>query len=81
MTKEKIVRSVVDLDGLPDQFPTHEHEGAFRESLGRAVATFGFLEEVPDLVAWCPDMETSGVDRCRHQVARCRHRWLHLETA
>ena len=36
----------VDHKSLPDQYPTHEHEGAFWESLGRAVATFGFLEEV-----------------------------------
>jgi hypothetical protein len=31
---------------LPKHFPTHAHEGAFWESLGRVVATFGFLEEV-----------------------------------
>ena len=46
MTNEKLVRSTVDLDGLPAMFPTHKHEGAFWESLGRAVATFGFLEEI-----------------------------------
>jgi hypothetical protein len=46
MTKKKLVRSVVALDRLPSQFPTHKHEGVFWESLGRAVATFGFLEEV-----------------------------------
>ncbi len=46
MTNEKLVRYIVDLDGLPDKFPTHKHEGAFWESLGRAVATFGFLEEI-----------------------------------
>jgi hypothetical protein len=27
-------------------FPTHKHEPKFWESLGRAVATFGFLEEI-----------------------------------
>jgi hypothetical protein len=31
---------------LPDGFPTHRHDPAFWEALGRAVATFGFLEEV-----------------------------------
>jgi thymidylate synthase len=36
---------VVDWDALPKNFPTHMHESAFWESLGRAVATFGFLEE------------------------------------
>lgn len=46
MTNEKIKRSIVDLDRLPIRFPTHKHEGVFWESLGRAVATFGFLEEI-----------------------------------
>lgn len=46
MTHEKPVHSIVALDDLPDKFPTHKHEAAFWESLGRAVATFGFLEEV-----------------------------------
>jgi len=46
MADEKTERYLVDLSGLPDKFPTHEHEAAFWESLGRAVATFGFLEEV-----------------------------------
>ena len=38
--------SIVNIDALPDKFPTHRHGSAFWESLGRAVATFGFLEEV-----------------------------------
>jgi hypothetical protein len=46
MNHKEIVRYIVDMDGLPDKFPTHKHEAAFWESLGRAVATFGFLEEV-----------------------------------
>ena len=37
---------IVDPDTLPGGFPTHRHEGRFWESLGRAVGTFGFLEEV-----------------------------------
>jgi hypothetical protein len=37
---------VVDINGLPEKFPTHGHDGQFWESLGRAVATFSFLEEV-----------------------------------
>jgi hypothetical protein len=36
----------IDSDGLPEKFPTHRHERKFWESLGRAIATFGFLEEV-----------------------------------
>lgn len=46
MTHEQSGGYSVDFDGLPDGFPTHKHEAAFWESLGRAVATFGFLEEV-----------------------------------
>ena len=37
---------IVDPASLPEKFPTHRHEGKFWESLGRAVGTFGFLEEV-----------------------------------
>jgi hypothetical protein len=36
----------INQEGLPENFPTHRHKAAFWESLGRAVATFGFLEEV-----------------------------------
>jgi len=38
-------RYIVDCNALPEKFPTHLHESGFWESLGRAVATFGFLEE------------------------------------
>lgn len=38
-------RHVVNINALPERFPTHMHESAFWESLGRAVATYGFLEE------------------------------------
>lgn len=46
MNNEKPLRYRIDQDGLPDKFPTAMHEAAFWESLGRAVATFSFLEEV-----------------------------------
>jgi hypothetical protein len=36
---------VVAFDELPPDYPTHFHAPAFWEALGRAVATFGFLEE------------------------------------
>lgn len=36
---------VVNIGGLPNKFPTQVHSPSFWESLGRAVATFGFLEE------------------------------------
>jgi hypothetical protein len=39
-------RFVVDLEKLPPLFPTHRHHPVFWETLGRTIATFGFLEEV-----------------------------------
>lgn len=36
---------VIQRSALPPGFPTHRHTPAFWESLGRAVATFGFLED------------------------------------
>jgi len=36
---------VINLDALPEKFPTNKHEPLFWESLGRAVGSFGFLEE------------------------------------
>ncbi len=46
MTTENSEHSVVDVAGLPDHFPTGRHDPRFWEGLGRAVATFGFLEEM-----------------------------------
>ncbi|EKE18848.1 MAG: hypothetical protein ACD_9C00214G0002 [uncultured bacterium] len=37
---------IIDQKQLPNQYPTHKHAPEFWEALGRAVATFGFLEEV-----------------------------------
>ncbi len=36
---------IVDIDNLVVDFPTHLHQPKFWEALGRAVATFGFLED------------------------------------
>ena len=36
---------VIQRSGLPPDFPTHRHTPTFWECLGRAVATFGFLED------------------------------------
>jgi hypothetical protein len=44
--KDETKGHVIDRAGLPRHYPTHAHEPAFWEALGRAVATFGFLEEV-----------------------------------
>lgn len=42
----EIKRYVIDRDRLPALFPTDRHPAQIWEHLGRAVATFGFLEEV-----------------------------------
>jgi hypothetical protein len=33
----------INQEGLPEKFPTHQDQAAFWESIGRTVATFGFL--------------------------------------
>ena len=37
---------MIDERKLPPAFPTHRHSAEFWEQLGRAIATYGFLEEV-----------------------------------
>lgn len=39
-------RYFVQHGNLPALYPTHKHSAEFWEALGRAVATFGFLEEI-----------------------------------
>lgn len=46
MTKNDRSIYLCNLSKCPDKFPTHRHTTEFWEHLGRAVATFGFLEEV-----------------------------------
>ena len=46
MSNEKKSGYIVDKKALPEKFPTHKHESEFWESLGRTIATFGFIEEV-----------------------------------
>ncbi len=46
MKSEETKGHVIERAGLPEYYPTHAHEPVFWEALGRAVATFGFLEEV-----------------------------------
>ena len=46
MTKPEPTRYVIDHENLPESFPTHHHTGEFWEVWGRAVATYGFLEEI-----------------------------------
>jgi len=40
-------RYITDLASLPSKYPTHLHSPEFWENLGRAIATFGFLEQTP----------------------------------
>lgn len=44
-TNEPAVRTIIDRDSLPKRFPTHLHDPEFWEHLGRAIASFGFLED------------------------------------
>ena len=44
--KETVNRTTIDRANLPVMFPTHRHGPEFWEHLGRAIASFGFLEEV-----------------------------------
>ena len=43
--EEAVVRAVTDRKSLPKMFPTHRHDPEFWEHLGRAIASFGFLED------------------------------------
>ncbi len=36
---------IINIDALPEMYPTNRHEPVFWERLGRVVATYGFLEE------------------------------------
>ena len=46
MEEQRPTAAFVKLADFPPMFPTHRHHLAFWCSLGRAVATFGFLEEL-----------------------------------
>lgn len=46
MSHGKSSGRIVDATGRPPFYPTHLHSAEFWEHLGRAIATFGFLEEV-----------------------------------
>lgn len=41
----EVNRAIVDRENLPAMFPTHRHTPEFWEHLGRAIASFGFLED------------------------------------
>lgn len=43
---DEVNSTIIDRDSLPPKWPTHRHTPEFWEQLGRAIASFGFLEEV-----------------------------------
>ena len=73
MTNEKQGRYIIDQDALPEKFPTHKHETAFWESLGRAIATFGFLEEVLSKAIFA-FTATQSYDE--HEIQQAYAKWL-----
>jgi hypothetical protein len=46
MNTDPMIPTIIDKDKFPPLFPTHRHSPQFWETLGRTIATFGFLEEV-----------------------------------
>jgi hypothetical protein len=46
MNDDEVKRWIINQCELPRLFPTHRHSPQFWELLGRAIATYGFLEEV-----------------------------------
>ena len=42
---EPVTRAIIDRESLPKMFPTHRHDPEFWERLGRAIGSFGFLED------------------------------------
>jgi hypothetical protein len=42
---KSVNRAIIDRKSLPEMFPTHQHAPEFWEHLGRAIASFGFLED------------------------------------
>lgn len=43
---KELIPSYIDCEALPELFPTHKHSAEFWEALGRAVATFAYLEHI-----------------------------------
>jgi hypothetical protein len=67
-------RFVVDIKNLPPLFPTHRHSSMFWESLGRTVATFGFLEEVLGKAIFAFSATTPHPERLKQRLKNgCRH--------
>lgn len=66
-------RYVVDVRRLPSRFPTHLHAPAFWEALGRAVGTFGFLEETLGRAIFS---FTATRQYTEHEIQAAYEKWL-----
>ncbi|ABB57685.1 hypothetical protein [Synechococcus elongatus] len=64
----------VDQTGLHEKFPTHLHQSTFWESLGRVVATFGYLEQVLGKAIFA--LTATKVYE-EHEVQQIYDKWLH----
>ena len=64
---------IVDVAGLPLEFPTHLHDPKMWEELGRTVATFGFLEEILSKAIFAFSATT---EYSEEAVAEVLERWL-----
>jgi len=64
---------IVDIEALPQDFPTQRHSPLFWEWLGRTIATFGFLEETLGKAIFAFTATTEYSDE---EVASALERWL-----
>lgn len=71
--KEKPPVQSIDRTALPYKYPTHAHDALFWESLGRAVATFGFLEDVLFRAVFALTATTRHED---HELAAAYDKWI-----
>lgn len=69
----KLKRAVVDRASLPLNWPTHLHTSAFWAALGRAVATFGFLEKTLGRAIFA---HTATTEYAEHEIAAAFRQWL-----
>lgn len=72
-SSERITRHIVNQSGLPEAFPTHLHDARFWEALGRAVASFGFLEETLGKAIFS---FTATKPYCEQEVQQAYVEWL-----
>lgn len=70
----KVKRHIIDSGALPKMFPTHKHEPRFWECLGRAVGTFGFLEETLGKAIFA---FTATKPYAEEEIQKAYESWLH----